>query len=478
MRNPGVHWHEGMFLRPQHFQAAERHGRETTALNIDYCVAYAYGIQNIAVSENSLANDCFEFGGLRARLKDGTVIAQSHDQVQRIDLAERFDAAGNRDEAVTVYLALPNFRADQKNVAEQKTGPKGSERYVAFVREVYDEGTGRYPQGIRLRELNYHILFSSEDLSGYEVIPICRLVKSDEQGHYAVDDGYFPPAMTLKAWPPLERISFQIYDLIGNRIKSLAQVVLSQNINFSSHSQGDLEKLMLLHALNEAYGELTCLLNAETLHPFTAYTALCRIVGRCSIFGPDYAVAKIPNYDHDDLERIFRWALESIGELVHYVKNDLMDQLNFVGAGYGMHVRLKPEWFGADWEWYLAMDFINAGPEEVIALLRDQSGLDWVFGSSDKVQEYFANRSPGVTISPARHLPAALAVRSNWLFFNIGQEGDAWQRVRETQTLAMQIRREQIANQKEMQGQKRIMLSLKGKTYTCEFAVFAVRKKL
>jgi len=476
MRNPEVHWHEGMFLRPQHFQAAERNGRETTTLNIDCCVPYAYGIQSIAVAQDSLVNDCFQFGGLRARWKDGTVIAQEHDHVQLVDLAERFDAAGKREETVTVYLALPNFREDKKNVAEQRTGPKGSERYVAFDREVYDEGTGRYPQAIRLRELNYQILFSSEDLSGSEAIPICRLVKSDEQGHYAIDAGYFPPAMTLKAWPPLERICFQIYDLIGNRIKSLTQVVLSQNVNFSSHSQGDLEKLMLLHALNEAYAELSCLLNAEALHPFVAYTALCRIVGRCSVFGPDYSVAKIPNYDHDDLERIFRWALESIRELVQFVKNDLLDQLFFVGAGYGMQVRLKPEWFGADWDWYLAMDFINAGPQEVIALLRDE--LDWVFGSSDKIQEYFAKKNPGINMSPARHLPSALAGRSNWLFFNIGQEGDAWHRVRETQTLAMQIRREQIVNQSEMQGQKRIMLKLKGKTYTCEFAVFAIQKKL
>ncbi len=474
MRNPAVNWCEGMFLRPHHFQAAERHFDELMSLNNHFNNPYAYGLQKVTISAEALANGSLEFGGLRARWKDGTIIAQDDNHIERVELAERLDLAKIGNNPVTAYLAIPALQEGQANVGR---APGGTSRYVEFRRPASDESIGGNQQEISLRNLNFRVLFSHEELSGFETIPIARLVKSPaDDGHFLIDSNYFPPSMTIQSWPELAGVVRAIYDVIGSRIQSLSEVVREKSITLSSQSQGDLEKVLLLHALNEASGELSCLAFAAGVHPLVAYTALCRIVGRCSIFGPGLTLDKVPKYDHEDLATIFRWALERIRKLIYSVKGDEYEQRYFQGSGRGMLVQLEPEWFGLEWDWYFGVDPVNISRDECIRLLKES--IDWKLGSADKVEQYMTQQRPGVKLKPVPQVPRALPSRGNWVYFQIKREEDAWKHVQVTQTMGMRVRTEQIANLDTLEGARRLRLAIEGKTYGLEFAIFAVRNRI
>jgi type VI secretion system protein ImpJ len=51
-----VHWHEGMFLRPQQLQAAQRYeaARQHTSTTWDH--PYYWGVRAIAIDPDALAN--------------------------------------------------------------------------------------------------------------------------------------------------------------------------------------------------------------------------------------------------------------------------------------------------------------------------------------------------------------------------------------------------------------------------------------
>jgi type VI secretion system protein ImpJ len=475
MRNPAVNWAEGMFLRPHHFQAADRFWEEVVSHNVNFSSPYAYGIQRVTISATALANGSLEFGSLRARWKDGTIIAQEDNHVERVELKERLDAAALGNQPVTAYLAIPILQEGQANVAINSTG--GLQRYAEFRRSTDDESVGGNRQEIALKKLNYRVLFSHEELSGFELLPIARLVKSDaDDGHYLLDSNYFPPSMTLQSWPELAGVVRAIYDVIGSRIQSLSEIVREKNISLSSQSQGDLEKILLLNALNEASGELSCLAFAAGVHPLYAYTALCRIVGKCSIFGPSLTIDKVPKYDHEDLATIFKWALERIRKLIFSVKEDEYEQRYFVGTGRGMVVQLEPEWFGLEWDWYFGVDPVNISRDECFQLLKDS--IDWKLGSSDKVEQYMTLMKAGVKLRPVPQVPRALPSRGNWVYFQIKREDDAWKQVQITQTMGMRVKTEQIANLDSLEGARRLRISVNGKTYGLEFAVFAVRNRV
>lgn len=475
MRNPGVHWSEGMFLRPHHFQAADRYWSELISNQTQFDHPCGYGLLHVSISSEALASGTLELAGLLARWKDGTIISQDSNEVLRVELAESIDPKTVGIAPITVFLALPTLQLGQTNVAKGTLG--GLERYVEFRRENDDESTGGNRQDIALRNLNFRILFSTQETTGFDLLPIARLSKSqtgDEQ--FRIDPSYFPPSIALSAWPDLAGIVRAIYDLIGSRIQSLGDIAREKGITLSSQSQGDLEKILLLHVLNDAYGELSCLAFAPGIHPLVAYTALCSIVGRCSLFGPEMTIEAVPRYDHDDLATIFRWALDRIRRLIYSVKEDEYEQRYFVGSGLGMLVNLEPEWFAAEWDWYFGVDPVNIGRDECYQLLKTQ--IDWKLGSADKVEEYMRLKKPGVTLRSTPQAPRALPSRGNWVYFQIVRENDAWKHVQVTQTMGMRVRQDQISNLDTLEGARRLRLSIAGKTYGLEFAVFAVRKRV
>ena len=75
MRNLPVHWSEGMFLLPHHFQVAERYWTETLQTSEHWDHQYNYGIRQLEISLDALANYQVQLNLCHARMKDGTLIA-------------------------------------------------------------------------------------------------------------------------------------------------------------------------------------------------------------------------------------------------------------------------------------------------------------------------------------------------------------------------------------------------------------------
>ncbi len=177
---------------------------------------------------------------------------------------------------------------------------------------------GGNDQELQLRGLNVRLLLSTQELAGYEVLPLARIKRAGEAEPIpALDDDLIPPLLAIDAWPPLALdIVRAIYDMIGAKIEVLSQRVVDRGVTLSSQEPGDLDDLLMLATLNGAVAVLRCLAFASGVHPLVAYTELCRIVGQLSIFGPERQPGEIPAYDHDDLARIFKWARTRIEQLL------------------------------------------------------------------------------------------------------------------------------------------------------------------
>ena len=74
MRNPQVHWYEGLFLRPHHFQASDRHWAEAVHTSHQWDTPYHYGLHAFDHSKEALGNSQFRVNLLQARMRDGTLI--------------------------------------------------------------------------------------------------------------------------------------------------------------------------------------------------------------------------------------------------------------------------------------------------------------------------------------------------------------------------------------------------------------------
>lgn len=489
MRNPPVHWHEGLFLRPHHFQAADRYWSEQSQTSEQWDHPYNYGLVALDFSKESLANHQFEVRVLKARLRDGTLVSlELGQEPDRLSFKE--DAAsvqkhvaslveGFESHAVIrVYLGVPKLKLGRANVGAAEAA--GTARFVPSRLMVQDQTLGGNEQELELCNLNIKLLLSTQDLSGYDLLPIAQIKRASAGGaRPQIDDTYIPPIVSIDAWPGLGRdIVRAIYDVIGQKIEVLAGQVSARGIGFDSRHPGDMERILMLAQLNAASNALAILAFAQGVHPIVAYTELCRIVGQLSIFDKSRRSESVPPYDHENLAGIFQEIRLRIEKLLNAVQDYEYEQRFFLGVGLGMQVSLEPKWFNADWQWFIGVNKGDMTLPECRELL-SAGQLDWKFGSSRQVEILFKQRAEGLKLLPVDRPIRALPAQSDWVYYEVSRgDAPAWRDVQATQTLAMRLKDSLITNLDRLQGERSLVISNRGKSVTLQFALFAVPNRL
>jgi len=483
MRNLPVHWYEGVFLRPHHFQAADRYWAEYHQTSGQWDNPYNYGIHEISFSKEALANHQFELRKLQARMRDGTLVDLDAGQTpDRLDIKEAIAGVGkavadlsdafDKSPTVRVYLAVPRTVLGRANVGSPDN--PGDARFVDSSTSIHDESWGGNDEEIQFRRLNVRLLLSTQDLSGYELLPLAQIKRMSEgEAAPQLDDTYIPPLLRIEAWTGLGKdIVRACYDLIGRKIEVLSQQITNRGIGLESHEPGDADRIMMLSVLNTAYSTLGVTAFAQGIHPREAYKELCRIVGMLSIFGPDRRATGVPPYDHDDLQRVF-WEIRlRIETLINSVRDYEYEQRSFIGVGLGMQVSLEPRWFNSDWQWYIGVNKGDLSQRECLDLLQQ---LDWKLGSSRQVELLFKHRAAGVQLTVIERSVRALPARQDWIYFEVPrQDTPAWHDVQQTQSLAMRLKDSLILNLDKLQGEQTLVVAAFGRKVTMKFALFAV----
>ena len=123
MATRAVHWHEGMFIRPQHFQTAQRYWAHLVERSEQWDVHYNWGLRHIDLDLDALANYRGVVRALKARLRDGTLVSVPEDgELPELDLKAAFERA----QAATLFLALPVLHLGRANVSADGAAPTSS----------------------------------------------------------------------------------------------------------------------------------------------------------------------------------------------------------------------------------------------------------------------------------------------------------------------------------------------------------------
>ncbi len=476
MLYPPVHWYEGMFLRPQHFQAADRHWGEQLSLASRLDTACNYGIHQLRFNAEAIPNGQFEVASCQARFPDGTTVGFSPGEGPgRLDLK----AALQKEPTIVVHLAVPRLNLGRANVAVPDPTETPS-RYVPLDQVVQDESAGGNAQDIQFRAANVRLLLSTDDLAGYDTLPIARIRRATEmEAKPTLDETYFPPVLNIHAWASLDRgVIRAIFDIVGQKVTVLAEQVRSRGISLAAQESGDLDRIFMLQILNEAWGKLSCLAFVPGVHPLPMYAELCRIVGALAVFAPERTIREFPAYNHDDLAPIYLWAKKQIELLIGTIRNYGYEQRPFLGRTVekGMRVAFEPAWLGPNWDWYVG---INAGefPRQDVSKLLEATDHRWKLGSEQQVEYLFRNRAEGVKLDLLQQAPRAFRAGDNWIYYKVTRGNAAWESVVRNQTLAIRFQEELVANLATLDGQQRIDIKVGQKVVPLEFSLFAVPKQ-
>ncbi|MBI2804908.1 MAG: type VI secretion system baseplate subunit TssK [Planctomycetes bacterium] len=475
MASLGVYWHEGMFLRPHHFQAAYRHTVDHNRRNHQWDVHYNWGLRSMDLDEDALRNHRLVIHALEARLRDGTpVIVPRDGLLPALDLRPVFQDKEARQ--FYIRLAVPALASGRRNLS---VDPDARIRYYQDLAEMEDENNGGNPQPVPVRMLNMQLMAGNQDATGYETLRIARLEKSAQaDAGPQLDLTYIPPLLSCDAWKPLSNgILRTLFDRLTIKIDWLVQQIATQGITFDRQAPGDALVLRQLQQLNEASATLGMIAAAPGVHPLSAFMELSRIVGQLAIFGATRRPPDLPRYDHDDLGTCFTDIKQYLDRQLDIVQEPEYKERPFIGAGLRMQVSLEPAWLDAAAQIFIGVQTKNLDAPQCVSLLTKAGQLDMKMGSSDHVDELFRQGAAGLRFLAEQLPPAALPKVPGQVYFQVmaDPKNPEWVNVKNSLSLALRFNENLIVG--GIQNQRSLTVKTQGRNVPIQFSLYVLPGK-
>lgn len=449
MRNPSafqewnvydspLFWEHGVFLQPQHFQLEHLQAARSLSSALALINPYLWGIRRLAFNENSLDNGVFEVVLLDLLLPSGEWVSLPGNATLP---ARTFrEVWTNPETPLTVYLGLAEFREQGGNVARTDDPAAISEslRFSAplspdQIPDLYGDGPRSEVQTLRY---NLRLFFSTEAQKNVWQVPIARLIRDGE--HIRADAAFAPACVDLNAVPSLHRLVRDVRDTLLSRSKQLEEYkIIAGDTGVSGVSSlHGITLFSILGVLSRNAPELDQYLAAPSIHPWTVYRSLCRLVGELSVFSATLSplgetpqgTRALPAYDHENLFACFSAAANIISRLV----NTLV-----IGPAYTFMLEplRQPDILGTvmpqnalsnSYAYWLLLRTSHQDD-----LFRKVQTLGKLAPSSD-MEAIVGQALPGIRISYTEQPPAGLPRRKDTLYFMIDQNDPLWQKVLQT----------------------------------------------
>lgn len=452
MRTLPVYWHEGMFLRPHHFQASDRFWADHTRQSSRWDSPFNWGLRRIDIDRNALKNYRFVVSSLQARMRDGTIVRVPQDcNLRELDLHSAFD----QQDQVEVLLAVPSLEVGRVNVGGANDDDKRFR--IESDGRVPDENDGKNERPLQFRRLNLTLLLSGQDSAGYETLPIATLTRSTQGDTTPIlNRAYIPPVLACEAWPELRSEILQpIYYKIGSLVRDLGTTVRDREITFQDTDPEARLMFEQVRLLNEAASVTRILARTDGLHPLHAFTELCRLIGQLAIFGTDRVCPELADYDHDDLGTAFFELKRILDQLLNMIGADRkFQQRPFSGKGLQMQVDMDEPWLATNWQMYVGVES-NLASAEVIALLT-AGQMNMKIASSDRVEEVYARGHRGMIFRHEPQPPRVLPITKKDTYFSIEATKEEWPFVQKTRKVAIRLNERLLSG--DLEGKRDVMI--------------------
>ena len=438
-----VAWTEGMFLKTQHFQQADRWAAAALRERAAHLAPYPWGVVTMQVDEASLGIGRFALSSFRGVMADGTVIAAPEDCDLPPPLALK---EGTQDRVV--HLALPAQRPGAPDFAPGDGG-EGA-RAARYRREELDADDANadtaFVAAIEIGRLALSLVLEGEETAGLETLPLARVAEVRADLAVVLDGSVMPPVMTLAASPRLQGYVTEIAGLLRHRAEALARRAGDPALRGAA----EIGDYLMLQAINRSLPLMEHLAaQPAQLHPETAYRALIALAGELRTFTDESRLpARFPPYRHLDPAATFDPVMDDLRRSLSSVLDRSAILVPLEERRHGVRVGM------------LADAGLRAGATMVLAArsemqperLRRMLPTQIKVGPVERIAELVNVALPGVEVRPMAVAPRQLPFRSGTVYFELDTRGEIWRDVALSGTVALHLATEFPALELELWG--------------------------
>lgn len=422
-----VAWTEGMFLRVQHFQQADRWTERLVLEATRLLTPYPWGVSSIEVDTAGLSIGRFGLTMVRATLPDGTTVLTP----EQTDLPPPLELSPGVKDAL-VYLTLPARRPGAAAFAEPEHAK--TIRYQRSSFEADDtNANSAFTAPIDIGRLKVGLKLSTEETEGFEKIALARIVEVRSDTSVILDQNFIAPCMNVAAQDALSSMIKELLGKLRHRATAISQRIGDPTIRGSA----EVSDYLMLQILNRADPLIAHLVaQAAQMHPEAVYRSCAALAGELATFtSDDRRSSSFPAYAHHDLQASFAPVMDDLRRSLDSVLHQSAVLIPLNDRRHGVRVAtLGDPDLRENASFVLAVRSEISG-EELRRRLPNQIKV----GSVDRIAELVNVALPGVNVRPMPVAPRQLPFVQGTVYFELQTEGQMWDQVQKSTALAIHV---------------------------------------
>jgi len=426
-------WNEGMLLTPHHFQQWDNYFEDQLTSRVQSMMQYDYGVIDLQVNNEAVANGNFQITTCRAVLQDGLIV-NVPDAEAVPDLRPVGDHFHPEQERLGVHLAIPAKKLGEANF--QANGAKANPN-LRFLQEgslVKDETTGTNEQPLAYAKSNFRLIFDDEVRDGLTSLKIAELQRTPT-GQLKIADDYIPPILKVSASVWLTNMLRQMVEILITKSGSLGEQRRQSRASLADFTTSEVAVFWLLHTVNSSVPTMAHFFRSPVVHPEKLYLEMAGLVGKLMTFSVDHNPKDIVKYDHDDLFFTFNNLSSQLKELLETVIPSRCVSIKLEKTRETLYVgRIEDERLLKEAGFYLAVK--SQMPEAKLI-----EGVPRVvkIASRDAIDQVIGAALPGVVLTHANPPPAPIPARVGFKYFMLDTIGPYWNGIRGSKVIAVHV---------------------------------------
>jgi type VI secretion system protein ImpJ len=426
-------WSEGVLVSQHHFQQQDRYHEQLLADRVRGIVHYDWGITELEIDAAALASNQLRIVKFRAIWPDGASIACGEGYDQPAPPPRNFEAAFTPGvDKLEVFLGLVH-EGDTSPILSRPHEPQSGRRYVQATKSVPDLNSGGPLEEIEWARPNLRLFIGNERRDGYSVVRIAELIRQ-ATGRAIVRDNHVPPVLHLEASPFLHGGLSRVLTVATSRQKDLAAERGQRNAGNVEFHASAAQTFWLLHTLNGAIPVLSHLLDTPRAHPEEAYLVLAGLIGQLSSFSADADPRNVPKFNYLELGDVFEVLFARAVSLLSGQVDKPYVEIELERRADGMYLGKLRDPKLVSHELFVAVQ-----ANQVDAVVRDRAPAVLKIASWNQIYDVVKQARRGVRVDVEWNPSPALPVRPGVCFFRVRREGNFWEEVASSSTLALYL---------------------------------------
>jgi type VI secretion system protein ImpJ len=428
-----VLWTEGLFLTPHHLQQVDRYHEYRQNTGIASIQPLCYGLREIQIDEGGLAEGNFALHKCKGAMPEGLLFdIPTNDEIPAArDVAAVFETGR---EKLSVYLAVPIARAGFAARAGEVDMEGIPPRFKAKEANIIDAMGLTPDRMVSVAMANLRILFEGESLDGHTWIQIAQIGRTATGGFSLIED-FVPPCTFIKASSHLMSVLRHILEILSTRSADLARQRRQRAEGLVDFTISEAATFWLLHTINGAIPPLLHCYSRGQVHPENLYLFLTQLAGQLYTFADVGHPKDVPPYNHDDLSGTFNKVQEVLEGLLgtviptHCVPVPLEHHPDGFYAG-----RVPDQKILKSGQFFLAVK--SSSPDEkVVSEVPRKSKIT----SQDRIAHLTAQFLRGLELKYQPVPPKLIPVQPGFHYFELEKEGEHWEAVESSATIALYL---------------------------------------